>query len=366
MEVVRIDLMQLKEKHFENIEPKSAIRLCEESLHSYPDDPHILFLLARAYTKAKQYTKGFSLASKACQKGDIGGCTLLGGYYDTGLIPKKISKKKSTLVWLWSCFQQDSQACTNLYSNAMHHGTFIPIEIEKSIDLLELCSRGDYPLACHTYAKNCFRDNIHSDECRYASSRSCIAGIEEGCLFYRDFRKTSTNKSTIQKEQFSIYKKSCNNGNIKSCLHIAHIYGSKKRTKINNIMALALYEDGCTKGHDATSCRYAGAYYLAALEGITQNIPLGLSYLKSSCTPRTTYIETPNHSSTTTDYDILGCLDLAKYYLNAPKKEYRNKENAKKTLKQACKLSQYYYTSKLGCQLGVSVCCQQIENSKLK
>lgn len=229
-----------------------------------------------------------------------------------------------------------------------------------NVKLLHLCARGDYPLACHTYVKNCFRDRVYSDECKYASSRSCISGNERGCLFYRDIWENKTSKEGMIQEKAYVYRKSCNNGNIKACLLTAHAYAGKKRTRINNITALALYEDACTKGHDATACRYAGAYYLAELEGITQNIPLGLSYLEFSCKPRVTRKETINGTSTEMNYNIQGCLDLAKYYLHAPQAKYRDTVKAKSTLKQACELSGYYYTSRLGCQLQIDNCCNHI------
>ena len=362
MEVIRIDLMKLKDKHFEDINADAAIKLCKKSLNEYPDDPHVKFLLARAYTKAKRYAEGFSLTSEACKKGDIGGCTLLAGYHDSYLISKKNQSQKSILLWLWSCAQGDSQACTNLYMKAERDENFMPKEMRKGeVKLLHLCTRGDYPLACHTYARNCSRDRVYSDECKYTSSRSCISGNEEGCSFYRSLWGNIVNKEGMVQEKSYVYQKSCNNGNVEACLLVAHAYAAKKRTKINNITALALYEDSCKNGLNATACRYAGAYYLAELKGITQNIPLGLSYLESSCKPRTTYKETANSSITRVDYDIQGCLDLAKYYLYAPQNKYGNTEKAKSTLKQACELREYYYTTQLGCQLQIDSCCKHIK-----
>jgi len=360
METIRIDTMQLKDKAFEDITPTEAIERCTQSLLYYPNDPHIKFLLARAYTKAKQYQKGFALTSKACESGDIGGCTLLAGYLDHRLVSKQEADKKSILLWIWSCSHDDAQACTNLYLKSGLHSNFIPQEFEGRKDkLLKLCQKGSYPLACHAYAKACFKDRLSSEACLYSASQSCSAGNQEGCLFYREFQKNNHRKQPKTAKQ-KIYQKSCNNGNNQACLKMAHVYASKKRTKLNNILALALYEDTCTKGHDATACRYAGSYYLAKLEGITQDIPKGIRYLEQSCKPYITQKESPGYTSTHTEYDIQGCLDLAKYYLYTPQTEYRDTQKAKKILKKACQLTQYYYTSKLGCQLQVDTCCKQL------
>lgn len=362
MEIVRINLMQLKENTFEKIDTNRAISFCQKSLEQYPNDPHIKFLLARAYTKAKQYKKGFALASESCKQGDIGGCTLLGGYFDSRLIDKKNIQQKSILLWVWACSQGGSQACTNLYTKS-HYNTFMLKEIiNKDSKLLDICKQGDYPSACYLYAKNCFARRKHSDECYDASLRSCISGNSEGCLFYNEFTKNKSNKLSNTQQLLSVYQKSCNNGNVESCLQVAHIYGSKERNKVNNVMALSLYEDSCVKGHSATACRYAGAYYLGKLEGVTQNIPKGISYLETSCKPRTTRIETAHGVRTNVDYDIRGCLDLAKYYIYTPQKKYQNIKKAKQILQQACNISSYYYTSNLGCQLGIDTCCQHMKH----
>jgi len=360
METIRIDPIQLKENPFEDINTTEAIKRCEQSFQSYPNDPHVKFLLSRAYMKAKRYKEGFNLASQACQAGDIGGCTLVGAYIESGLVSFPNDDKRSTLLWLWSCVHEHAQACTNLYLKAERHSLFVPKEFNNTKErLLALCKKGNYPSTCHAYAKICFRDRISSDTCLYTASRACRFGNEEGCFFYQDFREN--NHTTPSKEKIQqIYQASCNNGNYQACLTLAHSYASKKRTKLNNLLALALYEDTCIKGHKAIACRYAGAYYLSELEGITPNIPKGIRYLEQSCTPYTIYKERVNGSSTKTEYDIRGCLDLAKYYLYTSQAKYRNKEKAKQTLKKACQLTQYYYTSKLGCQLNVDICCKQL------
>jgi len=357
METIRIDLVQLQNRPFEEIDPDTAIDYCTNSLRTYPNDPHVKFLLARAYTKAKEYKKGYRLASEACLAGDVGGCTLVGGYLSHYLIRRQDAERKSVLLWLWSCSHGDAQACTNLYIKSP--GPFIPKAIEQTRErLLDFCTEGIYPLACNTYAKECFQTKDNSKICQKAAQHSCISGNEEGCLFYRELQQKE--QSISPKSIRNTYQHSCNNGNYKACLSIAHYYSSQPHTKINNVLALALYEDTCNKGHDATACRYAGHYYLGNFEGIDTNIPKGLHYLKLSCTPFTIHKETPGHSSTQTIYDIEGCYDLATYYLYTPHPQYRSKTKAKKTLEDACQLIQYYKTDQLGCQLHIKSCCEHL------
>jgi len=367
IEPIRSDLMQVRNIVFTEINATYAIKACEKSLQSYPNDAHVKFLLARAYTKAKQYSKGVNLATDACYAGDIGACNLLGAYHEYTLVSKTNSTKKQTLLWLWSCSQGNSQACNNLYNKTQWNKDYLPIDMRNTPEKimhrqLELCARGDFPEVCHDYAKSLFRDRqfiAQADIFEFTASRSCISGDSEGCLFYQSFLDAHKKDALRQSRRIYVYKKSCNNGNTSSCLKVARYYGAKKRTKINNITALALYENACKKGKNVHACYATGSYYLAKLEGIMLNIPLGISYLEQSCTMHHTYKESPNQQSSTSTISLRGCYTLAKYLLNTPDKKYQNMEKAKKVLTYTCNQRQYYYTAELGCKLGIDKCCQQ-------
>ena len=338
MEVLGVDQMELRGHRFEELNASEAVHICEKSLHAYPQDPHVKFLLARAYTKNKQIQKGFSLASEACGQGDIGGCTLLAGFHHMGLI-EHADLKKSILLYLWSCSMGDAQACTNLYNAAESEVPYLPKEIKKTeAKMLHLCLQGDYPTACHQYAKDLLRDNnvsLHPKEYEYALSRSCLSGNREGCLLYGELTKKKLYQS---REVRRIYIRSCKIGDGESCLRIAHYYGAKKRTEINNITALALYEDTCKRGLSATACRYAGAYYLSNLKGIIRNESRGLKYLEQSCNPKIFHESAPGHSYTYSDMDLYGCRDLVNYYLKTP----NNTPKAKRVLAHVCQENRSY------------------------
>jgi len=367
IEPIRLDLMQVKNIVFTDINASYAIEVCKKSLHSYPNDAHVKFLLARAYTKAKKYSEGLKLTSEACLSGDIGGCNLLGAYHDYRLLPETENPKKKILLWLWSCSQKNSQACTNLYNQAQWNDAYLPSEIKNTPEKvmqrkLQLCERGDYPEVCHDYAKSLFRDSQFTEQVdifEFTASRSCMSGDSEGCLFYQSFLDKHTDDTIRQNRRIYVYKKSCNNGNTSSCLKVARFYASKKRTKINNITALALYEDACKKGKNVHACYATGSYYLAKLEGIYPNIPLGISYLEQSCTMHYNYKESPNQQSSYAQISLRGCYALAKYLLNPPDKKYQNKKKAKSVLAYTCDQRQYYYTNELGCKLGIAKCCSQ-------
>lgn len=113
-EVVTVDSLGIKGVLYENFEAVKSIRACEQSIKEHPHDPHVQFLLARAYTKERRYEEGFKLVKKSCRSGDLGGCTLLAGYYDHGLYSAKHDAKKAYLLYLWTCSKGDPQGCTNL------------------------------------------------------------------------------------------------------------------------------------------------------------------------------------------------------------------------------------------------------------
>ena len=364
MEVIRDDSMQIRGKRFEEINATEAIAACEKSLHTYPDDPHVKFLLARAYLKNHRDKQAYRLTSEACQEGDIGGCTLLGGMHAFDKVDHP-SLKKSFLLYLWGCTRGSAQACLNLYGQAENKEPFVPEEIQKTDPkMLNLCLRGDYPPACHQYAKDLLRDRREKEqpeEYEYTISRSCLSGNREGCFLYGELLKEKHIRNRKNKQLY-VDVKACKNGNGKACLYVAHYYGAKKRTKINNIAALALYEDTCRKGLSATACRYAGSYYLASLEGIERNVPLGLSYLEDSCRPRTFHEEAPGYSSSRVDIDLYGCRDLVNYYLKAAPHAGGSISKAKKVLERTCsQKNSYYYLDKTGCALQIQSCCENLK-----
>ena len=360
MEKYRDRLMQMRGKRFEEINATQAVAVCEKSLSRYPDDPHVKSLLARAYIKNRQNRRAQQLASEACRAGDISGCSLLGGMHTLGMTEHP-DPKKSFLLYLWGCTRGDSQACLNLYWQAEKHSAYLPREIRKTdAKMLYLCLRGDYPPICHQHAMDLFAERRDgSGEYEYTISRSCLSGNREGCFLYKKLLNDKKIQNRKAKELY-VYTKSCNNGNGEACVDVAHYYGSKKRTKINNITTLALYEDTCRRGLSATACRYAGSYYLARLEGIDRNITLGLTYLEASCTPKRYYEETSSGSSSRIDIDLYGCRDLVDYYLKAPPKEGGDITKAQKVLERTCKQPYSYdYLNKTGCRLGITSCCKK-------
>ncbi len=227
--------------------------------------------------------------------------------------------------------------------------------------MLYLCLRGDYPPACYQHALDLFaqrRDG--SGEYEYTISRSCLSGNRKGCFLYEKLLNDKKIQNSKAKKLY-IYTKSCNNGNGEACVDVARYYGSKKRTKINNITTLALYEDTCKRGLSKTACRFAGDYYLARLEGIDRNVTRGLTYLEASCTPKRYYEESASGSRSWIDIDLYGCRDLVDYYLKAPPKEGGDISKAQSVLDRICREDYSYdYLNKTGCRLGIDPCCKKI------
>ena len=98
VEPLKIDALGLKGVNADGYESQKAIRACLKSLETHPDDPHVQFLLARAYSKGRSkdqiinmprrmtllipelydansnHSKGFLLAKKSCGGGDLVHC----------------------------------------------------------------------------------------------------------------------------------------------------------------------------------------------------------------------------------------------------------------------------------------------------
>lgn len=235
-EVLTVKSLGIKGIHFDDIEAVKSIRACKKSLKKYPSDPHVAFLLARAYTKAKQYKEGIELARSSCRAGDLGGCTLLGGYYSHGLGVSH-DDKKAYLLWLWSCTQGDGHACRNLAIKVEHKDEYIPKDSKRKSDyLIEACISGMYPNACIVHASYMYSKDIPYDEDLYiyTNYKACASGHSNSCSELDDVLKN--NKIPNRKAMsFQVYKESCNNKNARACRELGHIYGRMPRNRVNNL-----------------------------------------------------------------------------------------------------------------------------------
>ena len=204
---------------FDKINTNKALKACEKSYKKNPNDAHTIFLLARAYTKDEQYQKGLKYSIIACDKGDIGGCTLLAGYYYKGF-NIKIDKKKALLLYLSSCAKGDPVACTNLAQIKDKNNIFGSKIIQrKSSDLLlEACVLGNYPEACSIYANHINNNKVPYDQDRYeyTSYKACVQGIESSCLLlwnlYNEYKISNKKRKIMYAKELS-----CQNGNKKAC-----------------------------------------------------------------------------------------------------------------------------------------------------
>lgn len=345
-EPLTISQLGIKGTLYEKIDPFKSIRACEKSIKTYSDDPHIQFLLARAYTKAKRYAEGFTLAKKSCLRGDLGGCTLLGGYYSHGLYMKNYDEKKAKLLWQWSCSLGDQQACVNLAMKIENHSDYIPKNFDtKEAYLMKSCISDMYPQACVIYANHMYFKSIAYDKHlhEYTNYKGCISGNSNACIALDELLKK--NKDPLQKEKyFFSMNASCKNGNAKACRRIGVMFKKSGNKPVNHLLSLTRYEEGCRNGDERFACWYAGRYRIAQVDGIVQNIPLGIKYIEKAC-----YI----------GMNTFACYDLAKFYLYT-ETGYKDKDKAIRPLKRACKLGNVRSLF-LGCKQGIESCCEEKE-----
>ena len=349
-EVVTVDSLGIKGVLYENFEAIKSIRACEQSIKEHPNDPHVQFLLARAYTKANRYEEGFNLVKKSCKNGDIGGCTLLAGYYNHRLYTH-YDAKKAYLLYLWTCSKGDPQGCHNLAILIGDKKKYVSKESKTKKDyLLDTCMSGLYSYACVVYANHIYFKTIPYDKeiHEYTNYKACISGYSNSCSeLWNSLKK---NKDPLVKEKiFYSAKASCNHNNAKACRKVGTFF-SKKRDKVSNLMASTFYEDGCKNGDIRFSCWYAGKYKIAGVKGIEQDIPQGIKYLEKSC-----YI----------GMNTFACYDLAKFYLYTQEEEYHDKKKAIKPLERACKIGNAR-SLYMGCKNGVELCCKEKKKYEVK
>ena len=359
----RIEALGIKGKDFE---AQKAIRACEKSLKKHPSDPHVQFLLARAYSKGAPDTKnyhlpvsvrlkipelngikpkydlGYALAKSSCLAGDPGGCGLLGYYYYRG-IGIRYNSLKAFLLWQWACSQGNMQACQNLSALIDSGYRYIPKDSRDSFSYsLQACMSGFYPRACeflsdlmHLKGKGKDRDLI-----TYINYKACEAGFDNGCNSLEEQLKER--EHTQSKNSFlQILKASCNNGNAKACEKLGDLYAQKPRNRVNNLMASTFYEAACTYGAERFGCWYAGRYKLSKLDGIVRDTELGLKYLNKAC-----YLGQNSFS----------CYDLANFYIYTKDEKYRNRDEGLKVMERACKVGNVRAIHQ-GCDEGIRACC---------
>ena len=370
VEPLTIKSLGIKGANVSDFEAQKAIRACEKSFKAHPDDPHVQFLLARAYTKgtsihsdmnipqsvkllipelndvSPQYEKGYYLAKKSCENGDLGGCELLGYYAHKGLYKKQYSSKKRSLLWLWSCQSGNIKACHHL-SAIVSKGNYMPKDLKPAYKYsLEACTSNMYPRACEILEDQMTlslrKYNIDDDTKLYIAYKACVSGSNNGCYRLKGFLDQNKSSESQKKLSYAI-NLSCNNGNAKACRTLGEMYAQLPNNKINNMMASTFFEDGCMNGAERFSCWYAGHYRVYPKVGITQDIDLGISYWEKSC-----YL----------GRNAFACHDLAQFYIYTDNKKYKNKKKAIKVLEYGCQQYTNGHVEALGCEQGVESCCK--------
>jgi TPR repeat protein len=366
-EPLTIEKMMLKGITASKMDIVRSRKACEESLKRHPDDPHIRFLLARAYAMGAKEISGapfpeeitirikelngikpdhahaFALAKESCRQGDTGGCMLLGEYYRSAKFSKR-DPKKAYLLWLWSCTKGNPQACQNLSGIIDRSGAYSAKDNLSANRLsIDACLSGIYPRACDYLSDHWFRieDEFKQDTKlkKYVDFHACIHGSSNACYF---LFKNEDNRTLQTKAKPYVLKYACNNGNAKACSDAGTIYMNSGKNRINTTIAEGLFEEGCNLGDFRWGCWYAGVMKLSE-QGVYQNIPLGIKYLEKAC-------YTGNNS--------FACYDLASFYLGTKEDKYKDRKKALRLLKKAC-LQGNGHAMYLGCNEGVESCCQK-------
>jgi len=366
-EPLKIEKLGLKGMSASMLDPVKSRAACRQSLKQHPNDPHIQFLLARAYSMGAEkiapgmipqklalkikklngipprHDKAFALAQASCKKGDSGGCMLLGYYYYTGKYPKR-DMKKAYLLWLWSCSLGNPHACQNLSEMIENREAYVSAKREEADAYsVNACLSGLYPRACVFLSDHWswMKDKRFKKDRQlksYVDFHACVYGNSNACYFlFKD-----DNNASIEKKLYA-FKYACNNGNAKACSDAGAIYMKKSQNRVNVMMAKSLFETACELGDLHGGCWYAGSIMMNGTMGIPQDVPLGIKYLEKSCL-------VGNNS--------FACYDLATFYLYTKEKRYQNREKAIPLLKRACKRGNLRAIG-MGCQEGIDFCCKQ-------
>ncbi len=344
-EPLSVPALGIKGAEFQNIEAVKAVRACQESHSSHPDDHHIEFLLARAFFRGGQYHEGIDLLRSSCEHGDIGGCTLLGSQYHRGLYNGQYDQKKAVLLWQWSCSLGDPLACHNLAMLSDQKSDYVSKEADiKQAYLLGSCLSDLFPPACAAYANHIYFKTIPYDRdlYEYTSYIACFSGDQNSCYFLKKVLEES-NDTMQQKKLYFSMQASCKNGNANACESVGSQYNSGGDSKLNHLLAYTQYEEGCNNGAECFACWYAGRYKIIGAEGVAQDIPRGINYLEKSC-----YI----------GMNTFACYDLALFYLFTSETKYRDRQKAVKPLERACKIGNVRSLF-LGCDQGIAICCTE-------
>lgn len=348
-EIFTIDSLGIPGVSSDNIQVVKAKKACRESRKLYPDDPHVLYLLARVNIADNNSSGGFKLAKESCKKGDTGGCTLLGWCYDKGIYIERRNTKKAYRLWLDACDQGNPQACHNVAAVMGRNLSYIPKDTEEVKSyFLQACKSGIYVHACTIFADEVYFGRLFSDpeSYEYALTQSCVSGVKGGCYPLEKYLNEK-NDPDKEKKLFDSFKKSCERNNTRACKKIKIM----KKNKEGVMWTYTHFEKRCIGGDKYNGCRYAGKMKIQPNDiektSIEKNIPLGISYLEASC------YEGRNP---------IACQDLGSFYVNTAEKQYNDPKKAIAPLRQACKIGNY--TIKLGCELNIDICCMNKRDEK--
>lgn len=279
--------------------------------------PHSSFAnLKPKSTKGKRY-------KKACENGDMQGCTELGYMYYMGQGEKKDYSKVLTPIKM-GCDANIAKACAVL-SYMYMLGRGVEKDILKSVEYAKSGCHGGYTNVCTNlgafyYGGEGVKKDIHMAIKYYKIA--CDAGEAFGCRNIGEAYALGNRIEQNHLKAIEFYALACDGGHMYSCYHNGNYYLEGVHVEQDYNKAKELFSLGCKRNNYA-SCNILANMYVQGL-GVEQDIKKAKNLYSKACSKR---------------YGK-ACYSLGILYANGIN-ETKNITKAKRLFRKACKYGSY-------------------------
>ncbi|MEM1131005.1 MAG: sel1 repeat family protein [Pseudomonadota bacterium] len=215
--------------------------------------------------------------SRACRGGVDETCV------DTGLGYLGINDSEAAMLWLRACDGGELQGCTNL-GMMFDYGRGVAQSDAEAVRLYRQVCDGDEPMGCFNlgvmYKTGRGVDQSDAEAVRLYRE-SCDAGMLEGCsnlgVMYEDGRGIDQSDT----EAVALYRLACDGGVPEGCANLGIMYDYGRGVDRSESEAFRLFQESCDYGH-AGGC-YGLAWMYELGRGVGQNFVEAARLYRQAC-----------------------------------------------------------------------------------
>lgn len=227
-------------------------------------------------------SSALSLYQRACDGGNLDGCTSLGVAYAMGRGIAQ-NNERARELFTQTCNAGDYRGCTNL-GLAYESGSGVAKDFRAAYLLHRKACDGKYLPGCSNLASLFDAGlGVPKDHAKAAElwSMACDAGDLIACVEFGRLHEIGHGVETNHRRAVELYTRACDAGVMYGCAKLGYAYGTGHGVPQDNSRAVQLSSKACEGGHvlgcfNLAICREAG-------QGVEKDLSLALELYTRAC-----------------------------------------------------------------------------------